>query len=115
MGKDDRKRAVAVPEPRVGRQAAEPFSLRVPQPLRQRIRRYARARELEDATAARLLMAERLNEVETAEDLARADAWQAAQAHAVWRELLRGELETAPPDGLERIFKEAEQRSAGGA
>ncbi len=112
MGKDDRKRVATAPRPTAGRQAAAPFSLRVPPPLRQRIRRYAKARQLEEATAARVLMAERLNEVEAADELARADAWQLAQAQEAWRKLRRGELELAPVDGLARIFREAEQRAA---
>ena len=112
MGKDDRKRVATAPRPKAGRQAAAPFSLRVPPPLRQRIRRYAKARQLEEATAARVLMAERLNEVEAADELARADAWQLAQAQEAWRKLRRGELELASADGLARIFREAEQRAA---
>lgn len=112
MGTGDRKRVPSASRPNAGRQAAPPFSLRVPPPLRQRIRRYAQSRQLEEATAARVLMAERLNEVEAADELARADAWQLAQAQEAWGTLLRGELELAPADGLARIFREAEQRAA---
>lgn len=115
MGTIDRKRAAAASRQKEGRQAAVPFSLRVPPPLRQRIRRYAKARQLEEATAARVLMAERLNEVDAADELARADEWQLAQAQEAWRRLRRGELELAPADGLERIFREAGQRAAGRA
>ena|SRR3990170_4953998 len=97
---------------RRGRQPGTPFSLRLPLPLRLRIRRYAEARQLEEATAARVLMAERLTEVEAADELARADAWQLAQAQEAWRALRRGELDLAPVDGLARIFREAEQRAA---
>lgn len=57
-------------------------------------------------------MTERLSEVEAADELARADAWQIAQAQEAWRALLRGDLELAPADGLARIFREAEQRAA---
>lgn len=108
----DRKRAATGSRTRTGREAAAPFSLRVPPPLRQRIRQYAKARQLEEATAARVLMAERLSEVEAADELARADAWQLAQAQEAWRGLRRGDLELAPADGLSRIFREAEQRAA---
>ncbi len=114
MGTSDRKRAATAPRPK-SRQAAAPFSLRVPPPLRQRIRRYARARQLEEATAARVLMAERLNEVDAADELARADAWQLQQAQEAWRALLRGGLELAPAGNLARIFREAEQRASNGA
>jgi len=112
MGTTDRKRAATAPRPKAGRQAAAPFSLRVPPPLRERIRSYAKARQLEEATAARVLMAERLNEVEEADELARADAWQLAQAQEAWRALRRGELELAPADGLTRVFRDAERRAA---
>lgn len=93
------------------RTAAAPFSLRVPPPLRDRIRGYARARHLEEATAARVLMAERLNEVDEAQELARADAWQLAQVQEAWRDLRSGRLKIARPDGLARIFREAEERA----
>ena len=107
-----RKRGGTGPRSRARRAAAVPFSLRVPAPLRERIRRYAKQRQLEEATAARVLMAERLTEVEAADELARADAWQLAQAQEAWRALRRGELDLAPVDGLARIFREAEQRAA---
>lgn len=112
MGTTDRKRSATVQRPKAGRQAATPFSLRVPPPLRQRIRKYARARQLEEATAARVLMAERLNEVDAADELARADAWQLAQAQEAWRALLRGGLKLAPARGMARIFREAEERAS---
>ena len=60
-------------------------------------------------------MAERLNDVDAAEDPARADAWQLAQAQEAWRTLRDGRLELSPPDGLSRIFREAEERAAGRA
>lgn len=112
MGTTDRTRSRTPSRRKEGRAAAAPFSLRVPPPLRERIRRYAKDRQLEEATAARVLMAERLNEVDAAQELARADAWQLAQAQEAWRELREGRLSLAPPDGLARIFREAEQRAA---
>ena len=115
MGRTDRTRSGTAPRRKEGRAAAVPFSLRVPPPLRERIRRYAKDRQLEEATAARVLMAERLNEVDAAQELARADVWQLAQAQEAWRELRDGRLELAPPEGLARIFREAEQRAAGRA
>jgi hypothetical protein len=108
----DRKRTGPPARAKVARRPTPPFSLRLPTPLRQRIRQYAKARQLEEATAARVLMAERLSEVEAAEELARAEAWQLAQAREAWRALLRGDLKLAPADGLSRIFREAEQRAA---
>ncbi len=50
------------------------------------------ATPLEEATAARVLMAERLSEVEAADELARADAWQLAQAHEASDDALRNRL-----------------------
>ena len=115
MGTTDRKRSGTTSRRQADRPAATPFSLRVPPPLRERIRRYAKDRHLEEATAARVLMAERLNEVDAAQELARADVWQLAQAQEAWRELRDGRLELAPPEGLARIFRDAEQRAAGRA
>lgn len=107
----DQKRARAQSRSTAARRAALPFSLRVPPALRERISRYAKARQLEEATAARVLMAERLNEVEAADELARADAWQLAQATEAFRALQRAGLDLAPPDDLARVFREAEQRT----
>lgn len=56
--------------------------------------------------------AKRRNEVEEADELARADAWQLAQAREAWRALRRGELKLAPADGLARVFRDAERRAA---
>lgn len=115
MGTTDRRRSTSATKRKADRPAATPFSLRVPPPLRERIRRYAKDRQLEEATAARVLMAERLNEVDAAEELARADAWQLAEAQEAWRALRDGRLELAPAGGLARIFREAEERAAGRA
>jgi hypothetical protein len=59
------------------------------------------------AAERKLPMAERLNDVDAAQELARADAWQVTQAQEAWRELRAGRLELAPADGLARIFREA--------
>lgn len=79
-----------------------PMSLRLSSDLRRRIRRFARARGLEDATAIRMVVTEHLNEIELDEDLAKAEEWQRAQVYETLERLRRGEEEIVP---MERIYE----------
>ncbi len=83
------------------------LSLRFPPDLRARVRRYARAHGLEEATAIRALCADRLREIELSEDLVAAERWQLEQAIASWTRLERGKLELASPAEVRRLFAEA--------
>ena len=92
---------------------ATPMSIRFPSGLRRRIRRFARGRGLEEATAIRMMVAERLNEIELNEDLSKAEEWQRAQVYETLERLERGEVELVSMDriyetlarGLERARK----------
>lgn len=86
------------------------MSLRVPAALRERLDRYADAMDLEEATAARLLIAERLNELELGREMALAEEWQLAQIQRPWRDLRRGRLEIAAPSALKDIFRTARKK-----
>lgn len=87
-----------------------PMSLRLPSDLRGRIRRFARSRGLEDATAIRMMVAEHLNEIELDEDLTKAEAWQRAQAYETWERLRRGEERLVPMEQVYRRLDEAVAR-----
>jgi hypothetical protein len=93
------------------RKTGVPMSLRLPAALRQRVRRFAKARGLEEATAVRTLCAERLNELDLTEDLMVAERWQLDRALESWDKLERGELELVEPDEIRRVFAEARARS----
>lgn len=79
--------------------------------LRQRIEDQARKRNLKLATAARVFLAEHVDELEDATDLAKAEEWQRAQAWATWEKIRAGdarevswdELKTDTHRALERV------------
>lgn len=83
------------------------MSLRLPADLRARVRVYAQAHGLEEATAIRSLCADRLRELELTEDLLAAERWQLEQASATWKKLERGELELLSPAQARRALAEA--------
>lgn len=93
------------------RRAAAPMSLRVPQALRERLDRYADAMELEEATAARVLIAERLSQFELGQEMALAEEWQLSQVQGPWSALRRGRLELAAPGALKDIFRTARKKA----
>lgn len=74
------------------RPSSVPLSLRFPAELRNRVKKYAVSRGLEEATAIRALCAERLRELELTEDLAVAERWQMERALESWEKLERGHL-----------------------
>src|SRR3972149_1311906 len=84
-----------------------PMSVRLPRDLRQRVRRFARARGLEEATAIRMVLAEHLNEIELDEDLTKAEEGQRAPVYEALERLQRGggkvgpEGAASPPPGAE--------------
>ncbi|MDP9266279.1 MAG: hypothetical protein M3O91_09225 [Chloroflexota bacterium] len=86
------------------------MNLRFPPDLRERIQRFAVERGLQEATAVRMICAEHLNEVDLADDLARAERWQLAMANETWDRYERGELETVSAESIEEVFKEARAR-----
>jgi len=84
-----------------------PINFRMPATLRARLRRFARARNLAEAEALRLLVSEHLDEVESERELAEAERWQLAQAYSSLQRVGRGEQEIAAPGEVDRIFTAA--------
>ena len=86
------------------------MSLRFPPALRARVKRFAKKRGLEEATAVRLLCAERLEELDLAAEARQSADWQDEQAIRVWEKALREETKVAPDDALDKVFATARQR-----
>lgn len=105
------KRAVTSGAPRQvkGRRLTRnvPISLRFSPELRERVRRYAAERQIEEATAIRLLCAERLNEIERDAELSEAEEWQRAQAWASWERVRAGQGRDVPAERIARVFSDA--------
>ena len=74
------------------------------------MKRFAKRKGLEEATAVRLLCAERLEELALERDDRLTEDWQDEQAIRLWEKLLRGQTKIAPDDALERVFAEARAR-----
>ena len=84
-----------------------PISFRMPPALRVRLRRFAKARNLAEAEALRLVVSEHLDEVENERELVAAERWQFKQAYATWQRHLRGEGRLVPWESIQQIFDEA--------
>ena len=94
-------------EPKTRRKSVPttPINFRMPKPLRTRLDRFARDRHLGEAQALRVVVAEHLDEVESAAELAAADRWQYEQAFATWERFRRGQGHTVPREDIDRIFR----------
>ncbi len=86
------------------------MSLRLPTGLRDRIRRFAAARDLQEATAIRTLTAERLDEIEMEGELRTAQAWQLRQAVTTWDRFRGGKGRVVSREAIDRVFTEARAR-----
>lgn len=60
--------------------------------MRTRLAKQADRRELKLATAARVLLAEHLDELDDQEELRRAEEWQRKQALATWERVAAGDV-----------------------
>lgn len=101
------RRSIRPETERGTRTAGLPLSLRLPAGLRQRVRRFAAARSLQEATAIRTLCAERLDEIEVEGELRAAEAWQLRQAMATWEDFRAGKGRVVPRAAIDRVFAEA--------
>jgi len=88
-----------------------PLSVPLPRDLRARLAAHAKKRKLKLATAARVLLDERLSALEDAEALSAAEEWQRAQAWATWESIERGEAEEASLEDLEADAAAAMRRA----
>ncbi len=83
------------------------MSLRFSPELRARVRRFAKTKGLEEATAVRLLCTERLSELDVEAERRHLEKWQDEEAVRIWEKLVDGETRIAHDDALEKVFAEA--------
>ena len=81
-----------------------PVSVLLPPELRERVERQARKRALKFSTAVRVLVEERLRDLDDAEELGRAEEWQRAQAWATWEAVQSGQEREVSWDELEEAM-----------
>lgn len=84
-----------------------PINFRMPRDLRARLRRFARQRHLGEADALRLVVSERLEEVQNEQEMAEAERWQLAEAYRTWDRFRAGQGRTASHEGIRGIFTDA--------
>lgn len=87
-----------------------PLSVSLAPELRQRIEDQARKRNLKLATAARVFLAEHVDELEGAMALAKAEEWQRAQAWATWEKIRAGDAREVSWDKLKKHTHRALER-----
>lgn len=87
--------------------ARSPLSVTLSDGLRKRLAKQAKRRELKLATAARVLLAEHIEELEDDAQLSRAEAWQRAQAWATWEKIKSGDVREVSWDDLRRETEQA--------
>lgn len=73
-----------------------PMSLPLSKQLRRRLEKFARSKELALASAARMLLEERLTQLDDEVQMTRAEEWQRAQAWATWERVKSGEMRVMP-------------------
>ena len=94
-------------KPSIKATPVSPLSFRMPPDLRTRLRRFAKERHLAEAEALRLVVSERLDEIDSERELAAAERWQFKQAYATWRRYQRGGGRTVPWESIQQIFVDA--------
>ena len=87
-----------------------PVSVALPPPLRKTVAAEAKRRGLKLSTAIRVLVGERIREIEEAEDLTRAEEWQRAQAWATWEKVASGDRREASEAEIQAVFDSARTR-----
>src|SRR5437773_1565991 len=87
-----------------------PISVPFPPSLRRRAARFAKANNIALATAIRLLVTERLDDIADSEQLSRAEQWQQAQAWATWEGVRSGAVRSVPRDRIAQVFADAKTK-----
>ena len=87
-----------------------PINFRMPTRLRDRLRRFAEERGLGESDALRLVVSEKLDEVESERELQVAERWQFKQAYATARRILEGKEPLVDRSEVDRVFEEARAR-----
>jgi len=96
------------------RAARSPLSVELPEDLRRRLSGEARRRKLKVATTARVLIDERIAEIEDEAGLSRAEEWQRSQAWATWEKIKAGDVREVSWESLEEETRKAIERVRGG-
>lgn len=103
----------AVPNTRARQtMSTSPISFRMPVELRERLRRFAKARSLGEAEALRLALSEHLNEIDERRELIDAERWQLDQVLATLERVRRGEERVVSREEIDRLFRDAIARVA---
>jgi hypothetical protein len=84
-----------------------PVSVVLPAELRERVQAEAKKRGLKLSPAIRALLSERVQEIDDAEQLSRAEEWQRAQVWAVWERMKARDHDEAARREIDAIFDEA--------
>ncbi len=92
------------------RAARSPLSVELPQALRKRLAVEAERRKLKVATTARLLIDERIDELDNEAELTKAEEWQRAQAWATWERIDAGDRREVPWERLREHTRRALER-----
>lgn len=84
--------------------ARGPVSVVLPSPLRGTVATEAKRRGLKLSTAIRVLVSERIRDIEEAEELTQAEQWQRAQAWATWEKIQSGDRREVSDAEIEAVF-----------
>ena len=88
-----------------------PVSVVLPSALRRTVATEAKRRGLKLSTAIRVLLSERIRELEEVQELTEAERWQRAQAWATWERIEAGDRREVSPAEVEAVFDHALKRS----
>lgn len=88
-----------------------PINFRMPIALRARLRRFAEDRGLGESDALRLVVSERLDEIESERELQAAERWQFKQAYRDFKRVLAGNEKIVDPREIDAIFDRALTRA----
>ncbi|MGH2500404.1 MAG: hypothetical protein ACRDF0_10005 [Candidatus Limnocylindria bacterium] len=92
-----------------------PLSVTLPEDLRRRLSVEAKRRKLKLATTARVLIDERIGELEDETELTKAEEWQRSQAWATWEKIKAGDVREVSWERLEEGTRKAIERVRGGS
>lgn len=87
----------------------------MPAALRKRLSNEAKRRKLKLATTARVLMEERIAQLQDQAELRRAEEWQRGEAWATWDKIKAGDTREVSLEQLERETMAAIERMRGRA
>ncbi len=83
-----------------------PMSLPLSKQLRKRLEKFAKSKELALASAARMLLDERLKQLEDDVELSATEEWHRAQAWATYEKYKAGEVRVVSKEEAMAVFDE---------